>query len=130
MNRLARSLLVALTLALFTAPVALAQFESTAGADRYFRIESEVKQTKRGTAVSGYLYNSNGMTAERVLLRVDGLDAAGQVVSSTRAYVLGGVPRYNRAYFDVRVPPGAASYRVSVVSFDFVNGGGGGGGGM
>jgi hypothetical protein len=58
-------------------------------------------------------------------LAIDGLDPAGQVVAQTETWVLGSVPPNNRSYFQTQVPP-AASYRVAVRSFDWVEDGGGG----
>ena len=51
-------------------------------------------------------------------LLVEGLDASGQVVAKTTTWVRD-VPPNNRAFFDVAVP-NAPSYRVSVLSFDWV----------
>ena len=52
-------------------------------------------------------------------------DEAGKVVGATTTWVLGGVPAENRTWFETRVPA-AASYRVEVVSFDWIGRGGGG----
>ncbi len=98
----------------------------TPNADRLFRIELEQRQTRRGPVVEGYIYNTYGSSADRVVVRVDGLDANGTVVSSTTSRVVGMVPRFGRSYFEIRVAPGAATYRMTVLSFDWINGGGGG----
>lgn len=100
--------------ALAPAATALAQGGENVQGDRYFRVEAEPRQTRRGPALAGYVYNSYGMTAQRVELLVEGLDASGNVVSSTIGYVSGTVPPFDRAYFEVRVPAGAASYRAKV----------------
>ena len=64
-------------------------------------------------------------------LKIDQLDAAGKVVGSSTAVVLGTVPMDGRAYFSASVPA-AASYRVQPYTFDWTGGGavGSGGGGM
>jgi hypothetical protein len=96
-------------------------------AERDFRVEWERRQTARGSAIAGYVYNNaTGMTASKVRVLVEGVDASGHSVNSTVAYVLGTVPAFNRTYFEVRVPE-AASYRVSVLSFEWLRGGAGGG---
>ncbi len=99
----------------------------TPNAERYFRIELEPHQSKRGFAVEGYIYNTYGASADRVMVRVDGLDSNGTVLSRTTRYITGGVPRFGRSYFQIRVPAGAATYRMTILSFDWINGGGGGG---
>ena len=54
-----------------------------------------------------------------VQLRISGLDATGRDVDDMIWPVGDTVPGESRAYFDVRVPD-SRSYRVSVVSFDFL----------
>jgi hypothetical protein len=93
--------------------------------DRYFRLDWQTAPGASGTALSGYIYNKTSLSADRMRLRIDQVDAAGKVVGSTTTWVLGGVPSENRAWFETRVPP-AASYRVEVVSFDWLGRGGGG----
>jgi hypothetical protein len=101
--------------------------QPSALAEREFRVEWERRETSRGSAIAGYVYNNaTGMTASKVRVLVDGVDASGRAVNSTVAYVLGTVPAFTRTYFEVRVPE-AASYRVSVLSFEWLRGGAGGG---
>lgn len=85
--------------------------------DRYFRLE----WSKNGRNVNGYVYNSSNRRASRMQLLVEGLDASGKVVTKTTTWVRD-VPPNNRAYFEVGVPT-AASYRVSVLSFDWIEDG-------
>lgn len=106
-------------LALMFAPPAttLAQNWAMQGIENYFRVEWEAGTGRRGAIVSGYVYNTTGMTADRVRLGVDTLDGAGQVTATTIGDVLGTVPPGNRTYFEVPVKnPGP--YRVRVLSFD------------
>ena len=112
--RLAASATIIAACLLGPAATARAQGGENVQGDRYFRVESEPKQTRRGPALAGYIYNSYGMTAHRVELLIEGLDASGTVVSSTIGHVMGTVPPFDRSYFEVRVPAGAASYRVKV----------------
>jgi hypothetical protein len=69
--------------------------------------------------VSGYVYNDYGRAVERMQLSIEGLDGSGAVVSTTIGYVLATVPAWNRAYFEVPVPAGAAAYKVRVLSFNW-----------
>ena len=93
--------------------------------ERYFRLDWQTAASPRGTVLSGYVYNKSALLADRMQLRIDQLDPAGKVVGSTTMWVLGGVPAENRTWFETRVPA-AASYRVEVVSFDWLRRGGGG----
>jgi len=95
-----------------------------------FRVEWQVGQNRKGPMIDGYVYNTAMRTADRMKLKIDQLDSAGNVVGSTTAVVLGTIPNDGRAYFSASVPP-AASYRVQPYSFDWTGGGGvGSGGGM
>ena len=94
--------------------------------ERYFRLDWQTAAGARGTVLSGYVYNKSSLFADRMQLRIDQVDAAGKVVGARTTWVRGGVPAENRAWFETRVPA-AASYRVEVVSFDWIGRGGGGG---
>ena len=111
-----RSALFALLLLL--APTASsAQSYAIQGTEHYFRLEWEASTGRRGPAISGYVYNLSGTTADRMRLGIDTLDGAGQVTGSVIGYVLGTVPPGNRAYFEIPVRR-AENYRVRVLSFD------------
>ena len=94
-----------------------------------FRVEWQVGQNRKGPMIDGYVYNQAMRTADRMRLKIDRLDSAGNVVGSTTAVVLGTIPSDGRAYFSASVPP-AASYRVQPYSWDWSGGGGVGSGGM
>jgi len=91
------------------------------------RVDWEQRQRGAGAVISGYVYNDGGTTATQVMVLAEGLDGGGQRVSSTTGNVMGTVPAFGRAYFELRVPA-AAGYRVSIQSADWIKGGGGGGG--
>ena len=93
-----------------------------------FRVEWQAGQNRTGQMVDGYVYNRTQRTADHMRLKIDQLDAGGNVVSSTIAVVLGTIPADGRAYFSASVPP-AASYRVQPYSFDWSGGGAIGSGG-
>ena len=86
----------------------------------HFRLEWEVGKGRKGhPIVSGYLYNDYGLPSVRVQLLVEGLDAAGQTVNETVAYIDSEVPPKGRAYFEVAVPKRGPAYRVTVYFFDW-----------
>lgn len=119
----AKSLLLVTMLVLAPSAV-FAQSWIIEGADRYFRVEWQAGQGRRGPVLAGYVYNTYGQTADRVRLLIEGLDSGGRVTSTTTAYVLGTIPALDRGYFEAPAPPGAASYRVRVASYDLIGRGG------
>lgn len=123
-----RRAVAAMTLGLvFTGWVgASAQIYAPQSLERFFRLEWEVKQARKGPVIEGYVYNFGAQAAEHVLLQIDRLDSAGSVVGRSTVWVLGDVPKNNRAYFGAPVSE-AASYRVQVLSFDWACNGGSGG---
>ena len=73
--------------------------------------------------IEGFVYNRYNVRTDRMQLSIDQLDAAGQVVGTTSTWVIGGVPPNNRTWFTTHVPR-AASYKVEISSFEWVNRGG------
>ena len=92
--------------------------------DPYFRLDWRATSVARGTRIEGFVYNRSGLIADRMRLSIQQLDAAGNVVGTTTTWVLGTVPADNRTWFETTVPA-AASYRVEILSFDWVGRGGG-----
>lgn len=87
-----------------------------------FKAEHEAGTTKRGANVlRGYIRNDHGFDAGSVKLLIEGLDATGNVTSTTVGYLLGLLPAFNRLYFEVPVKSPAASYRVRVASYESLN---------
>ena len=126
MPRLA-GILTALLLLIAAASAGAQGFSRPAEAD--LRLDWSGSDDRRGRPqVSGYIYNARaGSYATGVQLLVEALDAAGQVVGSTRGFVIGDVPPSDRSYFEVRAPAKAASYRVTIQSFTWRAYGAGGG---
>ena len=119
-----RRIWTALLAPLLLASTALARPNYAPGSlDYYFRLEWQVAPAARGPVLEGFVYNRSGLIADRMRLRIEHLDAAGTVVGSSTTWVLGGVPANNRAWFETLVPP-AASYRVEILSFDWLGRGG------
>jgi hypothetical protein len=119
-----RRVWIALLMPLLLATTAVAGPNYAPGSlDHYFRLEWQVTRSPRGPVLDGFVYNTSGLFADRMRLRIEQLDAAGTVVGSTTTWVLGGVPSNNRTWFETRVPE-AASYRVEILSFDWIGRGG------
>jgi len=88
--------------------------------DERFRIEYQVTPDQSKPVLDGYIYNVySGLSAAHMQLAIDRLDASGNVIGTSTTWVLGEVPPTNRAYFTTRVEP-AASYRVRILSFDWI----------
>jgi len=92
-----------------------------AGWERFFSISSVETVQKGGRArVTGYLANEAGFKASRMRLLIDGLDANGQIVGQSIAYVPSPNPGPGgRVYFDEPAPPGVR-HQVSVFQYDWV----------
>ena len=89
--------------------------------DRYFWIDWKVVPGSRGENIEGFVYNRSGQPTDRMRLGIEALDAGGQIVGRSSAWVLGGVPANNRTWFTAPVPAtGVASYRGEILSFDWV----------
>jgi hypothetical protein len=98
------------------------QAQATA-AGQFFRLNWAVSPAAQGESrISGYVYNNYGDAADQVQLRITELDASGQSVASFIKPVDEIVPAFDQTYFDVLVPGQAASYRVAVESFNFLEG--------
>lgn len=110
-----------LLLLLLPAAVGSAGAENYAvyGAERYFKLEWQSSTRGGQSLVSGYVVNEFGLPARDVRLRIESLDAAGGVTATTIGYVAGLAPPGSHVPFEVRVPA-AASYRVSILSFDWL----------
>ena len=81
------------------------------------RVEWDTTTRGGRTVVRGYVHNEHQMRAENVRLLIEGLDAGARPMTRRIAYVTGTIPHHDRAYFEATLPA-AASYRVSIESFD------------
>ena len=91
--------------------------------DYYFTLDWKVVDSPKGPVIEGFVYNRYNVRTDRMQLSIDQLDTAGQVVGTTSTWVIGGVPPNNRTWFTTHVPR-AASYKVEISSFEWVNRGG------
>jgi hypothetical protein len=72
--------------------------------------------------VLGEVRNGSSQPCERVIVKAEGLDENGRVVSRGRAYVTGTVRPRTSAPFEVKLSSSGSErrYRVEIESFEFV----------
>ncbi len=72
--------------------------------------------------ILGEVQNLAEHPASRVILRAEGLDENGRVVSRARGYVQGEIPSHKSSSFEIRLIPSGSerNYRVTVDSFEFL----------
>ena len=95
------------------------------GSDSYFTVQWQADERRGKPIVSGYVTNTSGWSMRKVRVRVESLDSAGAVTATHIGYVNGDVTAGSRLYYEVAVGAKAPSYRVSVLSFELVQGFGG-----
>ncbi|OLC35734.1 MAG: hypothetical protein AUH81_09515 [Candidatus Rokubacteria bacterium 13_1_40CM_4_69_5] len=117
MNRI---LVIGALLALALSSTAWAENYAVYGADQFFKLDWEGGQRNGRPIVRGYIFNDWGAAAKDLRLRVEALGPSGEVVSTSIGYVAGMVTPGMRAYFEVPVPGAAAAYRVTVLSFEWL----------
>jgi hypothetical protein len=71
--------------------------------------------------VQGEIRNSSTQTAERVMVKAEGLDENGRVVSRGRVYVPGTIAPRGTATFELRLSSSGSErrYRVEIETFEF-----------
>ena len=93
--------------------------------ERYFTVEWQTADTAGQPTVYGRIRNEYGFSARKIRLLVNSLDAAGAVTAQTLAYVPFDITPGTGCYFEARVPARAASYRVSIYQWEWIQSGGG-----
>jgi hypothetical protein len=111
--------LLATGLVLGLSSASVAQTVSTDSDDNLRPSWSDSAMSGGWRAVCGDVRNVRQVPARNVAIRVQGLDSAGQVVSSRERYVNADVPAGSRAVFCVPMPAGATSYNVSILRADW-----------
>ncbi|MGH7341394.1 MAG: hypothetical protein ACREKH_12970 [Candidatus Rokuibacteriota bacterium] len=114
------------SIALLSAASAMAQGRAlltplVVDGERYFTLQWQAVDTR----VHGVIVNEFGFGARDVRLLIDSLDASGGVTAQTIAYVPFALPPGTRSYFEARIPARAASYRVTVFQWEWIQAGGG-----
>ena len=98
---------------------------SPSGIDPRLRFEYEVGRWHGQPEIQGYIYNDYGRPANNVRMIVETLDESGKVVGRAYGFVVGIVPVFNRTPFNVPLKATGASYRLTVTSFEWRDGGSG-----
>jgi hypothetical protein len=92
---------------------------------RFFKLDWAPIVKQGTTTIEGHIHNDGNFTAARVRLLVDALDGSGNVVGQRLVWLLPpDLAPGTQQYFSVPMPEAAASYRVSVYSFDSKKGSG------
>jgi len=87
--------------------------------DGRFQVTWETAQTKKGSPlIAGYVKNTRGNGAANIRLRVDTLDAQGQVIATTTGLALGYVGGFSSISFEVPLEKTGIGYRVSIIGWD------------
>jgi hypothetical protein len=116
-------LTVGLTLILLTTAASAQNFARPS--DQWFRVSWGPRTYGVAPAIEGQVHNDSDFWVSNVRLRVEGLDAEKRPVGELYAWTFGNIAPGGWAYFVVQTMPGAATYRITVSSFDVVSHGGG-----
>lgn len=104
---------------LYSAPPAIA-LSATSSPDARLRLDWEPGTTHAGRPViRGWVFNDYGSSAKDVRLLVETVDPSGNVIARDIGFVRGAVAFNDRTYFEVPLKTTGASYRVSIVGFDW-----------
>ncbi|MBI2154642.1 MAG: hypothetical protein HYV92_13615 [Candidatus Rokubacteria bacterium] len=122
-------LLALLLLSLSVTPLAAQWLSPQSDKDLRLTWNSERTGPSR-VLILGDVQNLSRLPASRVVLKAEGLDEAGKVVSRARGYVSREIPAQGSSNFEIRLAPSGSErqYRVTVESFEFVDPVRGGGG--
>jgi hypothetical protein len=93
--------------------------------ERYFTLQWQAGDTAGRPGVHGVIRNEFGFGARKVRLLVDSLDAAGAVTAQKLVPVPFDLMPGTQSYFQASMPGGAASYRVAVFDWEWIQAGGG-----
>jgi len=118
----ARLLAALLLFGLWTAPALSQTYTFTPQSSRDLALTFQT-QREGGSRVliQGEIRNGSTQTAERVMVKAEGLDENGRVVSRGRAYVPGTIAPRGTATFEIRLSSSGAErrYRVEIEAFEF-----------
>jgi hypothetical protein len=116
-------LLAALLLAALCAAPAFAQtytFTPQSSKDLTLTFQTEREGGSR-VLILGEVRNGSAQACERVVVKAEGLDENGRVVSRGRAYVTGAIRARATAPFEIRLSSAGSErrYRVEIETFEF-----------
>jgi len=92
------------------------------GWEQWLRLDWTAETTPNGHELHGYIYSRYGAAIYEVRLLAQGLDDEGNVIGQKIEWVPGIVPGLQRASFRISGLRPAARYRVSVWSFETIEG--------
>ena len=130
-----RAMVRALVLAVMAAGCATVETTPSASvttlmpdSERWFKLSWQAVPEKNGDQrrLRGYVVNTYGEAAARVQLLAQALDSSGAVVGQRVEWLPGVVPGFGRAYFEIPKMPKADHYRVTVWSYERIQGRGDG----
>lgn len=91
------------------------------GWDSKFAIDFKVERAQDGTSrVYGRIYSHYGEFASRFRVLGMAVDEGGKVIGQRIAPVPGGVPGFTQVYFEIDHLAAAASYKVTVWDYTFI----------
>ena len=102
------------------APMAAALEPLVVGWERYFKLEWLSEDRSGSPVLYGKIFNDGGFSARNVRLLAEGLDARGNVVDQTVTWLGLELTPGTTAPFEVSLHQSAASYRVVVFAYDWV----------
>ena len=126
-----RTLMLALVLVVAAAGCATTETTPSASvttlmpdSERWFKLSWEVAPEKQSDQrrLRGYVENTYGEAANKVQLLGQALDNAGSVVGQRIWMVAGVVPGFGRVYYEIPGMPTADHYRVTVWSYERIQG--------
>jgi hypothetical protein len=94
--------------------------------ERWFKLSWEASPEKAGDLrrLRGYVENTYGEAAGKVQLLGQALDDTGAVVGQKIWWISGAVPGFGRVYFEIPSMPKADHYRVTVWTYERIQGDG------
>jgi len=96
-------------------------------AERWFKINWDVRPDRGDTRrLSGYIENTYGEAAGRIQLLGQALDGSGAVVGQRLTWLPFAIAGFGRAYYEIPGMPPADNYRVTVWSYERIQGRGDG----
>ena len=118
--RLVHALLLA---ALWAAPVFAQTYTFTPQSSKELTLTFQTEREGGSRVlILGEVRNSSAQSCERVIVKAEGLDENGRVVSRGRAYVSGTLRARATSPFEIRLSSSGSEkrYRVEIESFEFV----------
>ncbi len=122
LNRLVRCAVLAFLVALAAVDGVAGQSLTplVIGWERFFTLSWESWQDRGQPKVGGYIKNESGFPARRIQLLVEAVDSSGRVTGQRVSWLGSALTPGMRAYFEERAPAPAATYRVSVFAYEWV----------